>query len=786
MSKHLYIEDELIDLPPNVVIAQTLQVFDPGRVGSILTNFTSSIRLKDTFLNTRRFGFINNSKAKNDIPYTSLSCKYIENGITLIRNGRVVVNEVNDGISLNVYSGPWGFFEIIQDLTLWDLDFSDINGPWTQAIRDGYRNTTSGIVQALVDDGRLVQDQASTAPTIENQGITVKPPQIYYHTVIEKIFSSAGFEYEGDIFTNDIYLKLVMPLSVIYNDPEFFESRMFFAAAPGTQIMINPVTETDVIFDTNVKQGDLEYYDGVSEYVVDNPDTAADFLRMRFFFDLTITVTGGTVDITFYFNATPSVEETGVGSGTYVHDLDVSLADTDVVKVSIIASTGTPTVTIVAGSFYTQVITGKEGAEFFPNFTQGYVYFQKLIEEHSQIDFLKEFCVRFNVQITQINNKLVINTLNYILDDRSGPDWTQKRDKGRDRIKYAFSTYARTNVIKAPIDDEFTPDLTEKYGDGQFTIPNENIRETFNIYTSLFSPSQMISTFGVFMLDMDLLPDFANFGRMPGDRLFFVREPYAHEPPVLFDSVDRSDYLVGYYFDPNQEYDLGWQFFIDTFHQKFIDRCLRKVRLVEREYNLSDLDIFAFNQQVPIRDNDERFLVTKINSRVSGKVCKVELLKIEANPENWAIFGVAHELTGALVDTMEVMGDTVPPELEVRMELVEDVTGSPTWTCLYDNGQDTVLSVTIGNGSSDTDIIDHVGQVDVDANVLKTDNDGNGPNGFPTNNGWVEWLRDGVQEHTETFNGASPSSAQGLNYTYPDVVAFQILRVVVHEDGTSP
>jgi hypothetical protein len=404
----------------------------------------------------------------------------------------------------------------------------------------------------------------------------------------------------------------------------------------------------------------------------------------------------------------------------------------------------------------------------------------------TQIDFLREFCVRFNCQITQINNVLHVNTLNKILDDFTGPDWTYKRHRGPERIKYNFSTYARTNIIKTPIDSDFTPDLTDEYGDGRFEIPNENIRESFNIYTSIFEASQMINTFGVFMLDMNLLPDGANFGRVPGMRLFFVREPYDFEPPVLYDAVDRSDYLVGYYFDPNQEYELSFQFFIDTFHQKFIDRCLRKVRSIEREYNLSDLDIFSFNQQVPIRDNGERFLVTKINNRVSGKRCKVELLKIESNPENFFVFGTDHEISGELVDTMEVMGDNVTPELVIEMELIEDVTGNPTWQTSWDNTQDTEVQTAIGNSGADADVLAHVGELDVDADVLKTNNDGNGTDGFPTNTGWVEWLRNGVQVNTETFDGSAHSSTFGLNFTYIDVKAFETLKVIVHEDGTSP
>jgi len=301
----------------------------------------------------------------------------------------------------------------------------------------------------------------------------------------------------------------------------------------------------------------------------------------------------------------------------------------------------------------------------------------------------------------------------------------------------------------------------------------------------------MINTFGVFMLKLNvtrvnedtLLPEFV---RYPGNRLFFVRDKYDFEPDVVYDSIDRDDYLVAYFFDPTQDYELSWQLFIDNFQQKFIDRCLRAVRLVERIYNLNDLDIYAFNQQVPVWDNGERFLVTKIINRVARKKVKVELLKIEANPENYFTSGAANDISGDIEDYIEEIGDTVPEELIIQMQLVETVTGNPTWETEYDNGDVEVLSC-LGNGSSDSGLlVPHVGEVDVIATVDKTDNDGFGTPGFPTDTGWVEWLRDGVQEHTDTFTTASPAAAQGLTYTFPDVVAFEILKVIVHEDGTSP
>ncbi len=795
--KILEVDGQTVDLYPTTVIAQTMQVFDPGRLGSIVTNYTASVKAPRTRNNEITFGFLT-SKTKSDIPYSSLSCRYFENGLPIIRNARIVINEVNEQeYSFTIYSGPWGFFERILDKFLWDLDFSDLNGPWTEVTRDGYRNTTTGILQALIDDGLL---ESLSPPVINYQESRIRCPQIYYHTIVEKIFSTFGFTVVGDIFTNDIYKKLAMPLSVAYLDPRFLNSKVFQAAADGTQVIINPVSSVNVEFTENVKQGSDNFYDGVSEYVVVNADTPNGYFSISFRTDVTIEVTGGTVDL--------KIEATGLspsglavqlnkGTGTYTLILQGStagFADGDIIKVTVVNNSGSPTVEVINAVFYSYPLTGIEDENdesYLPTIVEDYVYFQKLFEEVKLIDFLKEFCVRFNCQITQINNVLHVNTLNHILDIRTGPDWTAKRHKGPEKIKYLFSSYGRTNELKTPIDTEFTPNLTSVYGDAEFEIPNENLRERLTIYTSIMKATQMITTFGVFMLDLNIrrvneistLPETI---RYPGNRLFFVRDKYDFEPEVVYDSINRDDYKVGYFFDPTQLYELSWQLFIDNFHQKFIDRCLRKVRLIERVYNLSDLDIYGFNQQEPIWDNGERFLVTKIINRVSKKLCKVELLKIESNPEHFFVQGTANNISGALEDLLEIIGNDLVPELDIQFSLVENVTGNPTWECTFTSTEDNDILTAIGNGASDSGILDHHGMLDVDADVLKTDNDGFGTPTFPTATGYVEWLRNGVRVNTAVFDGSGPSSSFGLNFTYLNVKAWEVLLVKVFEDGSTP
>ena len=118
--------------------------------------------------------------------------------------------------------------------------------------------------------------------------------------------------------------------------------------------------------------------------------------------------------------------------------------------------------------------------------------------------------------------------------------------------------------------------------------------------------------------------------------------------------------------------------------------------------------------------------------------------------------------------------------------MTESVAGNPTWECDFDNTEAIDTLVTIGDGSSDSGILDHHGVLDVIANVLKTDNDGNGTTGFPTATGYVEWLRNGVRVNTATFDSSGHSNSFGLNYTYLDVKAWEVLLVKVFEDGTTP
>lgn len=623
MKKLLYINNELVDLYPGTVIAQTIQAFELGALGSVRTNYTNQIRIPQTGHNRQILQFSENSKSNTAFPYTSYSARYVENGIEIIRNGRVILKESGGEYLLTILSGPVNFFDFIANKKLWDLDTTSINTGWSDTIRDGIRNTTTGMVAPFVDDGIAVYNGA--LPAIEHDGGVTKHPWIYYHTVIDKIFSSAGYTKSGAIFSDPAYLKMAMPLNLDFSKI-FIDAKSFHVAAPGTQVIVNPTSYTDITFNQVGSNGSDGFYNGTSAYVVSNADTAATYFNMAFRAAVTITVAGGTVNMIIARNNFPDINInlssgtpiTAVGSGThYLSGSASGLKDGDAVSVRVITNSGAPTVTVTTAIFEGNVIRN--------TLATGYNYFNHLFDDISQIDFLKDFSVRFNVKMIERNGVIICKTMNEILADKANMlDWTDKQIPGTEKLRYAYSGVAQTNTFDYE-SDQYTSDLSDAYASGSFTVANENLSEAQTIYSSMFTMSDMIMFAN--RINVASIPVGASVPSL-GLRLCMLRQNLSGEPTIYYNGVGRTDYKVAYFIDARYTYSMHWQYFIDGYYADFVTK-LQKAKAITRRYRLNDLDIHTFDQLKLVHDSGETFIVTKINNYVSGKSVEVELFKVD-------------------------------------------------------------------------------------------------------------------------------------------------------------
>jgi hypothetical protein len=158
MTKLLYINDELVDILPNTLIALTLQAGEIGDLRTRATDSTATINLPKTSTNKQRVGNIELVNSLSSFPYRKASVKYSENGIWVIPNGVGIITESADRYKMNVYGGLVDFFASIDGKNVDDMDFEiyeTIDDAYIESIR-----LSLGLFSApVIDFGTLFPDR---------------------------------------------------------------------------------------------------------------------------------------------------------------------------------------------------------------------------------------------------------------------------------------------------------------------------------------------------------------------------------------------------------------------------------------------------------------------------------------------------------------------------------------------------------------------------------------------------------------------------------------------------
>lgn len=202
----LYINEELIDLSVDQVLAMTYQVNDIGNIQFQRANFSNQFKIPKTKENCRKFGFIDQVTSADMRPYRALPARIIQDGEEIVRNGVAQVLSVDDTINIVIYSGIKDFFETIGDAKLSDLDLSDLDHTWDLATIKALAASEDGICYPLINYGALPPRGRTITANYQFFSIYVK-------TLFERIFAAAGFEYHGSFLDHPAFDKLILPFS---------------------------------------------------------------------------------------------------------------------------------------------------------------------------------------------------------------------------------------------------------------------------------------------------------------------------------------------------------------------------------------------------------------------------------------------------------------------------------------------------------------------------------------------------------------------------------------------
>jgi hypothetical protein len=606
----IIVNDIVLDVYPNTIIAQTIKANEVGDVKTRNVSYTNSFKIPLTENNNRVFEYANQIQSETGIPYTQIPVRQIENGIEIIRNGYLQMTQADNSYNIFILSSGYGFFNQIEGKYLVDLDLSTLIADFDP---DAAMNTTTGVIFPVINYGDFDGSAMDAATNL---------PSTYYHTIINQIFEDAGYEKSGAIFSNAKYLNLIIPYgrkNFLY-DGKFSIPFEFSAITSGSQVFVDPVFNDNIVFVNETKES-IYYNSGTGRFTNSNAVT----IYGDWFATLTYTfsgVFGFTVQIRKNGSTILATDNGTVAGGTIVLDSRVLFPDgvnmqqTEYIEVMFTTTTGT--VTITSGNFYNSV---RSNIAVVPG---NAIDYGKLLPDVTQKEIITDFAVRFGLILEEKDGNVYCKSLDeIILDKANALDWTNKNVTRKDSISFTPLDYAQNNYFDYSNTDEL---IDKVFGRGNLAVSNANSQLDKSIFQSVFNNTATILVGTVLTAKIPIYDTSTSrdiFDDEPGIRLLLVRDKYSYEPTIN----GETSYKVAYFEDPNQTYTMAFNQFIEDAYYYF-GLSLQKAKVPSREYLLTDIDISEFSFLYPVFDKDSYFLVNTIKNYVSGKITGVELFKI--------------------------------------------------------------------------------------------------------------------------------------------------------------
>lgn len=255
-----------LDLFDNEPIPLNKSISDVSNIAERKTDFTKTIKLPGTNNNNDIFSNIFNiaRNIKNTSstnfnpdfnPSLKANCTLYKNGIPQIKGYLQLTNiEVIDDYQIEyeiIIIGRFAnLFSDIADLKLSELNLSEYNHPYTNAsIQSSWSAPIGeGYYYGLIDYGYTSNPN--------QYFIDQLLPQIYAKTIIDKIFSEAGYRYSSAFFDSDFFKKLVIPYSgkTLRLSSGEVENRLFLANRTTDSAFLNIVSNYGLVpFNNKVK-----------------------------------------------------------------------------------------------------------------------------------------------------------------------------------------------------------------------------------------------------------------------------------------------------------------------------------------------------------------------------------------------------------------------------------------------------------------------------------------------------------------------------------------------------
>jgi hypothetical protein len=651
MSEQIYINDLLIEMPDKPVVALTSQINDLSELKDHQSTLSYTIKAPATASNLKTIENADRIESNTVIPYRKNRARVVKNGVDVVKNGFAEIRSIDKTINFVVYEGNVDFFALIEGKSLRDLDlsaldhlfnFANITGSFTNDSTDGYK-------YSLIDYGQLDDTNREIHP--KDLRATV-----FYAYLFEQIILQAGLTFDGNIFSNAKFKKIILTTeddnkgiyfdlngsisegeSEIYQDPVVPYPRDYLSSflRPAGELWTYSMTITFTI--TAWANGVSSFtitsrymWQAQYNYIHSDADGAGTFTK-TFTWDSSIYLSTVDIQDTIIYEATNIIvkvdfgELSGYVSGEtepqfFIHLLPIPIQ----------------TIGLGVTGF------GNFGMDLKNQYDYTEINLSNTLPDITQTDLVKAIANIFHLifYTNKTENKIYIKQFSEIVDDiGNAEDWSSKlhMDESTQLKEFRIGGYSKKNYCTYTEDDS---DIKKplKFGNGLITIADETLPKEQTLFELPFSSSIMVSKLvGLIMprvnrtdadgeLTIDTVP------RLLIDDTGAILDTVGDL--VVNDGVSSvslaTDIPFCYFINKSKEFNLGFDNSLLRDNYAALTTVLNKTKKIVASFKLSALDFYNLDHFKPIYLNkfSAYFYVNKVLNWTGEGLTKVELIRI--------------------------------------------------------------------------------------------------------------------------------------------------------------
>jgi hypothetical protein len=548
------IQDQLLDLYDTEKIVQSFSLINIEDITKRESEYSNTFKVPKTNKNLQNLGYADFLNSDSLIPYSRLNCEILIDGF-IFKKGFISIENIDEDISLRFFTGNAGFYEIIKNKSINQIDTDNtpsLKTIWNLSNVVSRRTANEGLIFPMIDYNGM----PSASTTVD---VRLLLPAFYRKTLIQSIVEDAGYTLVNNMTESiDAYNNDILPTSRnnLKNDAATITKNSYKGGdydlngmRAAESIRILDLQSPFFFFTYRNNQGNTgntlqnfkfaEYIEGnQSRYILNGPnyyflcDADGEYnvnldLNVNYTNGLTWTNVSNVVPafdvvnrIEWFvvindtnFNLIHKTEYPYINTSSYGGST-ISITFTDIINKTkkVVAQRGDKITlqAFVISSFYNDTT---QGGSLLSNFTattsigdtfevklaeglafNGAVSPENCLSDIRQADLFKDTCIRYGLIpiVDEDNKKVTLFEFSEIKSNiQNAVDWSNKLDETKD---YNLEFKIDSYAQRNNIkhkEDKFL--LSPPSGsDGAITISNDNLPVEKDLYISPFAASETV------------------------------------------------------------------------------------------------------------------------------------------------------------------------------------------------------------------------------------------------------------------------------------------------------